>query len=62
MINRQLPILFGLLTAITLISATMLIYRVIGFNRGDALYLACLTFAVVAYFISRRALRKLGRK
>jgi hypothetical protein len=62
MINRHLPILFGLLTAITLISATMLIYRVIGFSRGDALYLACLTFAVVAYFVSRRSLRKFGRK
>ena len=37
-------------------------YRLIGFSRGDALYLACLTFAVVAYYISRRALRKLGRK
>ena len=62
MINRHLPILFGLLTAITLISATMLIYRVIGLSRGDALYLACLTFAAIAYFVSRRALRKFGRK
>ena len=62
MINRHLPILFGLLTAITLISSTMLIYRLIGFSRGDALYLACLTFAVVAYFVSRPALRKFGRK
>ena len=62
MMNRHLPILFGLLTAITLVSSTMLIYRLIGFNRGDALYLACLTFAVLAYFVSRRALRKLGRK
>ena len=62
MINRHLPILFGLITAITLISSTMLIYRLIGFSSGDALYLACLTFAAVAYFISRRALRKLGRK
>ena len=62
MINRHLPILFGLITAITLISSTMLVYRLIGFSRGDTLYLACLTFAVVAHFISRRALRKLGRK
>jgi hypothetical protein len=62
MINRHLPIFFGLLTALTLISSTMLIYRLIGFSRGDALYLACLTFAVAAYFISRRALRKLGGK
>ena len=62
MISRHLPLLFGLLTAITLISSTLLIYRLLGFSRGDALYLACLTFAVVAYFVSRRALRKFGRK
>ena len=61
MINRHLPIFFGLITAITLVSSMMLIYRLIGFSRGDALYLACLTFAVVAYFVSRRALRKFGR-
>ena len=61
MINRHLPILLGLLIAITLISSTMLIYRLLGFNRGDALYLGCLTFAVVTYFVSRRALRKFGR-
>ena len=62
MINRHLPILFGLLTAITLISSTMLIYRLIGFSRGDALYLACLTIAVIAYIVSHRAVRKFGRK
>lgn len=62
MISRHFPLLFGLLTAITLVSSTMFIYRLLGFSRGDALYLACLTFAVVAYFVSRRALRKLGRK
>ena len=62
MINRHFPLLFGLLTAITLVSSTMLIYRLFGFSRGDALYLACLTFAVMAYFGSRRVLRKLGRK
>jgi hypothetical protein len=62
MIRTHLPFIFGLLTAITLISSTMLVYRLIGFSRGDALYLACLTFAVVAYFGSRRALRKFRRK
>jgi hypothetical protein len=62
MIRPHLPFIFGLLTAITLIGSTMLIYRLIGFNRGDALYLACLTFAVVAYCGSRRALGKFGRK
>ena len=62
MIKNHLPLLFGLFTAITLVSSTMLIYRLIGFSRSDALYLACLTFAVVAYFVSRRILRKFGRK
>ena len=62
MIKGPLPLLFGLLTSITVVSSTMLIYRLIGFSRGDALYLACLTFAVMAYFGSRRVLRKFGRK
>ena len=62
MIKGRLPLLFGLLTAITLVSSTMLVYRLIGFSRGDALYLACLTFAVMAYVGSRRVLRKFGRK
>ena len=62
MISRHLPLLFGLLTAITLVSSTMLIYRLIGFSRGDALYLACLTFGGIAYVISHRALRKSGGK
>lgn len=62
MIKTHLPFIFGLLTAITLISSTMLVYRLIGFSRGDALYLACLTFAVVAYCGSRHTLGKFGRK
>jgi hypothetical protein len=61
MIRTHLPFIFGLLTTITLISSMMLLYRLIGFTRGDALYLACLTFAVVAYFGSRRALGKYRR-
>jgi hypothetical protein len=62
MINRHLPLIYGLLTAITLISSTMLIYRLIGFSRGAALYLACLTFAGVAYLVSRRVMRNSGSK
>lgn len=62
MIRIHLPFIFGLLTAITLISSTMLIYRLLGFSRSDALYLACLTFAVVAYIGSRHTLGKFGRK
>ena len=62
MIQRHLPVLIGLVMTITLISSTMLIYRLIGFSRGDALYLACLTFAGVAYLVSRRVMRKFGSK
>lgn len=62
MIRTHLPFIFGLLTAITLISSAMLIYRLLGFSRSDALYLACLTFAVVAYFGSRHALGKFRRQ
>ena len=61
MIKRHLPLVFGLLTTIMMISSAMLIFRLLGFNRGDALYFACLTFAVIAYFSSRRAMRKFGR-
>lgn len=62
MINRHLPLIFGLLTAITLISSAMLIFRLLGSSREDALYFACLTLVVIAYFSNRRALRKFGRK
>ncbi len=62
MITRHLPLLYGLFTAITLVSVAALLYRLLGFNRGDALYLACLTFGGTAYIISRRTLRKFGRK
>jgi hypothetical protein len=61
MIRPYLPFIFGLLTTITLISSMTLLYRLIGFSRGDALYLACLTFAIVAYCGSRRALGKYRR-
>jgi hypothetical protein len=39
MITRHLPLLYGLFTALTLVSAATLLYRLLGFNRGDALYL-----------------------
>jgi hypothetical protein len=62
MVTRHLPLFYGLFTAITLVSAATLLYRLLGFSRGDALYLACLTFGGAAYIISRRTLRKFGRK
>ncbi len=58
MIDRYGPILCGLLAVVTLISLTTLVFRLVGFSRGDALYLACLTGAALLYLVSRRALRR----
>lgn len=62
MITRHLPLLYGVFTALTLISLTMLVYRWLGLDRGTALYLACLTFGAVLYCVSRRLLRQSGEK
>ena len=62
MLNRHLPIVVGLLTTLTLISVMMLIFRLIGFSRGDALYLAWLTYVIGLYFYTRRMLHKPGGK
>jgi hypothetical protein len=58
MMQRYEPILCGLLAVVSLISLTMLIFRVIGFSQGNALYLACLTGAVLLYLVSRQVLRR----
>lgn len=62
MIIRHLPLLYGIFTALTLVSATMLLYRWLGLDRGTALYLACLTFGTILYFISRLMMRQSGEK
>jgi uncharacterized membrane protein len=62
MLNRHFPVFLGLFTATTLTSSIMLIYRLLGFQPGEALYLACPTFAGLAYLLSRRALSRFGRK
>jgi hypothetical protein len=58
MMQRYGPILCGLLVMVSLISLITLIFRLMGFSRGDALYLACLTGAVLLYLVSRQALRR----
>jgi hypothetical protein len=62
MITRHVPLLYGIFTALTLISLTTLVYRWLGLDRGTALYLACLTFGVVLYVVSRRMVRQSGEK
>lgn len=61
-LKQHLSLIYGLFGSILIVSSLMIVYRLIGFSRSDALYLACLTFAILAYFISRRTLRKFGRK
>jgi hypothetical protein len=62
MIIRHLPLLYGIFTALTLVSGITLFYRWLGLDRGTALYLACLSFGVVLYVISRRMVRQSGEK
>ncbi len=58
MMEHFRPILGGLLLMASLTGVTALLFRLIGFSKGDALYLACLTGAVLLYLVSRRALRR----
>ena len=55
---NRLSILVGLLTVLTLGSSSMLIYRLVGLDRGTAFYLACLTVALVIHLASNRLLRR----
>ena len=59
---NRLPILVGLLTVLTLGSSLMLVYRLVGLDRGTAFYLACLTVALVIHLASRRMLRRTTQK
>ena len=58
MLYNRLPIVMGIFAAITIISTTTILFRLIGMDRGEAFYVACLTFAVVVHFVSRRLLRQ----
>jgi multisubunit Na+/H+ antiporter MnhG subunit len=58
MLYNRLPIVIGLFAAITIISTTTIFFRLIGMDRGEAFYVACLTFAVIVHFVSRRLLRQ----
>ena len=55
---RHLPLVYGLFGSLTAVSSLMIGYRLLGVSRWDALYLACLTFAVLIYFVNRRGLRR----
>jgi hypothetical protein len=51
--QRQ-PILLGLLIVGAALSLLLLIFRLFGLPRGEAVYLAGLTVAVLLYFVGQR--------
>lgn len=51
------PVMIGLVVVMALFSLTLMIFRLFGFERPSALYLACLSTALILYRLSRRALR-----
>lgn len=51
------PMLIGLLMVLALFSLTLMIFRLFGFERPSALYLACLTTALILYWLTRRTLK-----
>jgi len=60
--SRHMPLIYGLLVVVACISATTVLYRALGFGKGEALYFACLTFVVLSYLTSRRVTRRYGEK
>ncbi len=56
--GRHLPIMFGLFTILLALSSTMIVFRLIGFSRTEAFYLACLAVVGALHLVSRRVLRK----
>lgn len=62
MLSRHMPLIYGLLVVVACISATTVLYRALGFGKGEALYFACLTFSVLSYLSSRRMTRRSGEK
>lgn len=55
--KQHVPLITGLLAIVACISVGTLIYRALGMGKSEALYLACLTFATLAYLTSRRTIR-----
>jgi|GEM_PF-1918026 len=58
MSNKLLLIICGTLVMLTMFSAAMLVYRIVGLSRPDAFYIAGLTCSVLVYLVSRRLMRK----
>lgn len=54
-------ILRASLASAAFIGVATVFFRIVGLERGEALYLACLSFVLVAYILSRRALRRRER-
>ena len=53
MIYRYMPTVIGLLASITVINIMTIFFRLIGMNRGDAFYLACVIFSIALQFVVR---------
>lgn len=51
------PVMIGLVVVMAIFSFTTLIYRLLGFGKGMALYLACLTTILGLYWLTRRVLK-----
>lgn len=62
MLSRHMPLIYGLLVVVACISATNVLYRALGFGKGEALHFACLTFAVLSYLSNRRMTRRSEEK
>ncbi len=52
------PILLGLLAVGAGLSLMMLLFRLFGFPREEAVYFACLTTVLLIYLLSRHLLRR----
>lgn len=59
---RHLPMMYGLALVIMLFGGGVALFRWVGFNRLDALYLAGLTITLIGYFLSKYLMRSLIRK
>lgn len=54
---NKYPVMIGLLAVLALFSLTLMIFCLFGFDRSSTLYLACLSTALVLYWLTRRTLK-----
>ncbi len=58
MTMQHRPVLLGLLTVGAGLSLTMLLFRLFGLPREEAVYFACLTTVLLIYLLGRHLLRR----